>query len=157
MMTLKKLVPRVLTKQNSEIVEVAYNPTKIIESIVKETDLDEKNAMKVTIEVTKILISANIDAVTAPMIRETACTCMLRLGFLKARYQYTRIGMPMFDFKDMLVNYENKLEKEEMSLKDLLLDVFLKIKFEYDEVKKIINKNDIGVELLVSGYTKKVE
>ena len=43
----------------------------------------------------------NLKLITVPLIREVGNVHLLKLGFEKARLQYTRIGMPFYDLKKL--------------------------------------------------------
>ncbi len=58
-------------------------------------------AKKVTEQVTRFLINANLKLITAPLIREVVNVHLLKLGFEKERLQYTRIGLPFHDLQKL--------------------------------------------------------
>lgn len=76
-----------------------YDYQKIVVSLVNETDLNKDNALLIAQYVTRFIMSNNLSIITAPLIREITNVCLLKKGFEKQRLQYTRIGMPYYDFK----------------------------------------------------------
>ena len=70
--------------------------------ILRETELTKGDAKQVTEQVTRFMISASLKLITAPLIREVVNVQLLKLGFEKARLQYTRIGLPFHDLKILL-------------------------------------------------------
>lgn len=101
-----KMVPFVLKKNWKR---EPFNPERIYNSILTETELSEKDARYITHQVTRYLISIGdkIKMVTAPMIREFVCITLLVEGFELARLQYTRIGFPKHDLNELNLRYAN--------------------------------------------------
>ncbi|MHA1931429.1 MAG: hypothetical protein ACW96X_02755 [Promethearchaeota archaeon] len=98
-----KFLPLVYTRKGKSI----FVPGFIYQSLLKETDLPKIDAKKVTEHVTRFLISANLKLITAPLIREVVNVHLLKLGFEKARLQYTRIGIPFYDLQRLFNNKKN--------------------------------------------------
>lgn len=101
-----KFLPLVKTREG----DFLFVPGFIYQSLLKETDLSKIDAKKVTEHVVRFLISANLKLITAPLIREVVNVQLLKLGFEKDRLQYTRIGLPFYDLKELsnTVNDEEK-------------------------------------------------
>lgn len=76
-----------------------FNPSRITQSILRETDISKKDARKVTETVSRILLTSDMRLVTAPFIREQVCGVLYDID-PKLRFQYTRLGMPYNDFKN---------------------------------------------------------
>ena len=93
-----KFLPLVKTRGG----DFLFVPGFIYQSLLKETALSKANAKKVTEQVVRFLISANLKLITAPLIREVTHVQLLKLGFEKERLQYTRIGFPYYDLKLLL-------------------------------------------------------
>jgi len=98
-----RFLPLVSTRKG----EFIFVPGFIYQSLLRETDLKKGDAKKVTEEVIRFLISANLKLITAPLIREVVNVHLLKMGFEKARLQYTRIGLPFHDLLTLL-NTEKK-------------------------------------------------
>lgn len=96
---LKNLLPRVF-KTEGDWVE--FDPKKIEDSIVRETELDRKNANKITEIVVRRIISSGIEFLSGPHIREIVCSVLSEQHFEDARKLYTRIGMPLMDYEAIL-------------------------------------------------------
>ncbi len=90
-----KFLPLVRTRKG----EFTFLPGFIYRSLLKETELTKGDAKKITEQVTRFLINANLKLITAPLIREAVNVHLLKLGFEKARLQYTRIGFPFYDLQ----------------------------------------------------------
>lgn len=122
----EKYLPLVLTRKG----KYRYKPSAIYNSLLKETEISEENALKITEQVTRFLISAKLKLITAPLIREIVNVHLLKMGLEKCRLQYTRIGMPYYDL-------EKLFEKKEDGRK-ILTKILRWVVIEYRAVKKII-------------------
>jgi anaerobic ribonucleoside-triphosphate reductase len=79
-----------------------FNVQKIADSLVRETDLDNVYADLIARDVEKELGKMHLKHVTAPLIREIVNVKLLERGFESARARYTRLGMPVYDVKNLL-------------------------------------------------------
>jgi anaerobic ribonucleoside-triphosphate reductase len=133
-MTNFNLLPKVKTSKNTE---ESFEPDRIIKSLMEETDLTQDQANDVAMELTRRLISYKIKVLTSPEIREMVCSILLEKNYDKARFMYTRLGLPFYDVQKLLSSSKDKAEQKER--------VFNQIKFEYQEIKKILSKfeNDV--------------
>lgn len=75
----------------------AFDTSKIIESIRKETGCSGKQIEEIVAEVYNILKVIKLDIVTGPLIREMINTKFLENGLDDCRRRYTRVGMPVYD------------------------------------------------------------
>jgi anaerobic ribonucleoside-triphosphate reductase len=126
MNSISDLLPKVITSKGN--VEV-FNPDLIVKSIEKETGLKNGNSKEILKEVVRKIIAGNVRILTAPMIRELVCSVLIERGYEKERLYYTRLGIPFYDFKN-LVN-SNILESEKKE------KVYEQIKKEYFDILKI--------------------
>ena len=106
---MKKLTQYVI---NKTLKKNKFNPQLIYKSLLKETSISEEDANKVTETVVRTIIGicSIVKIITAPMIREIACSVLLQFGLEIERLQYTRIGFPFNDIDLLLANkayYEN--------------------------------------------------
>lgn len=79
-----------------------FEADKIADSIVKETGLDKNIAGSLAREVEKELSRLRLNYVTAPLIREIVNVKMLEHGLESARARYTRLGMPVYDVRNLI-------------------------------------------------------
>jgi anaerobic ribonucleoside-triphosphate reductase len=121
-----KFLPKVHTKNGSCI----FHPGFIYQSLLRETGISKINAKKVTEQVLRFLVSANLNLITAPLIREVVNVHLLKNGFEKERLQFTRIGLPVYDL--------NKIFTERTESKQVVSDVMNSVISEYHEVNKLI-------------------
>jgi len=121
------LLPRVKTSKNTEEI---FDPKRIVKSLIKETELTPQQANEIAIELTRRVISYKIEVLTSPEIREIVCSILLEKNYDKARFSYTRLGLPFYDFDELISSTEDEETKKER--------VYNQIKYEYTEIKKIL-------------------
>jgi ribonucleoside-triphosphate reductase len=93
------LLPKVFRTEGDM---VKFDPDKIFKSIIKETDMSEEDAKNVTELVVRRIISSGIKFLSGPHIREIVCSILSENHFEQERKIYTRIGMPVMDYEDIL-------------------------------------------------------
>ncbi len=84
-----------------------WDRRKIIDALLKETELDPETAAEISREVEKVIIDSKITCITAPLIRELVDTKLIERGLEEARKRHTRLGVPMYDV-DQLIMHPNK-------------------------------------------------
>ena len=124
--TYQKYLPLVLTRKG----EYRYKPSAIYNSLLKETEISRQNASKITEQVTRFLITAKLELITAPLIREIVNVHLLKMGLEKCRLQYTRIGMPYYDLE--------KLFEKRGDGRKILTKILRWVIIEFGAVKKLI-------------------
>ncbi|MHA1606520.1 MAG: anaerobic ribonucleoside-triphosphate reductase [Candidatus Freyarchaeota archaeon] len=81
-----------------------FDVRKIIDSLVREAEVSRDVATEVAKNVVKRIISSNIRWLSGPMIREMCCSVLAEMGLVEARKKYTRIGIPIYDLNEMIIN-----------------------------------------------------
>lgn len=99
------LLPKVF-RSEGDVVD--FDASKIFESIMKETGMPEEEAKNVTELVVRRIISSGIKFLSGPHIREIVCSILSENHYEKERKLYTRIGMPLMDYEEIL----EKVEKD---------------------------------------------
>ncbi|MHA1526637.1 MAG: hypothetical protein ACTSQD_06365, partial [Promethearchaeota archaeon] len=94
-----RLLPKV---SRSEGDVVGFDPSKIFDSLRKETEMSEENAQKVTELTVRRIISSGMEFLSGPHIREIVCSVLSEQRFEQERKIYTRIGMPLMDYEEIL-------------------------------------------------------
>ncbi|NVM36369.1 MAG: hypothetical protein HWN81_12295 [Candidatus Lokiarchaeota archaeon] len=103
------LLPKVFRTEGN-IAE--FDPSKIFESILKETGMSETDAKHITELVVRRIISSGIKFLSGPHIREIVCSILSEQHFENERKLYTRIGMPLMDYEEILKRESsNELKK----------------------------------------------
>jgi anaerobic ribonucleoside-triphosphate reductase len=81
-----------------------WDRQKIYDALVKETNIGEDAASIVAKEVEKLILSLDIDYVTAPLIRELTNAKLVEYGLARVRKQHTRLGVPLYDAREIIIN-----------------------------------------------------
>ncbi|MFX0042406.1 MAG: anaerobic ribonucleoside-triphosphate reductase, partial [Candidatus Hodarchaeota archaeon] len=91
---------------------VEFDPTKIFNSIIKETKMSDEDAKHITELVARRIISSGIKFLSGPHIREIVCSMLSENHFEQERKLYTRIGMPLMDYEQILEKGRKPLTEE---------------------------------------------
>jgi ribonucleoside-triphosphate reductase len=81
---------------------VDFDPSKIYDSLIKETLMSEDDAKNITELSVRRIISSGIKFLSGPHIREVVCSILSEQHFENERKLYTRIGMPLMDYEAIL-------------------------------------------------------
>lgn len=129
-------LPEVLYKdKKSGIVQKdKFDPNRIYNTLLKETELSEQDAEKITLDVFRFITSSNLKILTAPLIRELVSYTLSKFGLEIARLKNTRIGFP---YKDLEVKIAESHDMDE--LKEF---IYSGVIYEFNEVKKLIESSN---------------
>jgi anaerobic ribonucleoside-triphosphate reductase len=83
---------------------VGWSREKIVEALIRETELNREIAEEIGIEVENQIRSLKIRNITAPLIRELVDVKLLEYGLEEARRRHTRLGSPLYDVKNIIFN-----------------------------------------------------
>ncbi len=81
-----------------------WDKKRIFDTLVRETDIHDDAAMIIATEVEKLISSLDIENLTAPLIRELTNAKLVEYGLERIRRQHTRLGVPLYDVKNMIFN-----------------------------------------------------
>lgn len=81
-----------------------WDRNRIYEALIRETTISEDAAAIVAREVEKLIASLELDFVTAPLIRELTNAKLVEYGLAKIRRQHTRLGVPLYDARQIIMN-----------------------------------------------------
>jgi len=84
-----------------------WNRQRIVDALLKETDLDRPTAEAISKEVQDLILASKISLITAPLIRELVNAQLIAKGLEKARKMHTRLGVPLYDV-DQFILHPNK-------------------------------------------------
>jgi ribonucleoside-triphosphate reductase (formate) len=84
-----------------------WNRQRIVDALIRETNIDVATAEVISKEVEKQLVSSGINLLTAPLIRELVDAKLIERGLEQARKMHARIGFPLYDV-GRLILLENK-------------------------------------------------
>ncbi|MCM8759038.1 MAG: ATP cone domain-containing protein, partial [Candidatus Omnitrophica bacterium] len=82
---------------------------RIVDSLVRETKIERNIATFIASEVEKEILASKVKNLTAPLIREMVNAKLVEFGMEEARRKYTRLGLPLYDVKNIIFspNKEN--------------------------------------------------
>ncbi|MCX5750525.1 MAG: anaerobic ribonucleoside-triphosphate reductase [Candidatus Saganbacteria bacterium] len=83
---------------------IAWNRQKIVEALIRETGLAREIADQIGCEVEDEMKKMNLRFVTSPLIRELVDVKLLEHGEEEARRKHTRLGTPLYDVQQLIVN-----------------------------------------------------
>ena len=129
-------LPEVLFKDKTSgiVKKDKFDPDRIYVSLLKETNLSEQDAEKITLDVFRFITSSNLKILTAPLIRELVSYTLSKFGFEIARLQNTRIGFPYNDLEAKIADCNDVDELKEF--------IYTGVIDEFNEVKKLIEGSD---------------
>ncbi len=84
-----------------------WNRQRIVDALVRETDIDLDTAKGIAKEVEDLIATSKIRMITAPLIRELVDAKLIERGLEQTRKMHTRLGMPLYDV-DQLILHPNK-------------------------------------------------
>lgn len=70
---------------------------RIVESLIKETNMEEKLAREISDEVEHLLIENKVEHITGPLIRELVNYILTKRKLYDYKRDYSRLGMPVYD------------------------------------------------------------
>ncbi len=94
-----RLLPKVFKTEGDVS---TFDPSKIFDSLLKETEMSEENAQRITELTVRRIISSGMEFLSGPHIREIVCSVLSEQRFEQERKLYTRIGMPLMDYEEIL-------------------------------------------------------
>ena len=86
---------------------VRWNRQRIVDALIRETNIDIATAEAISREVEKQIIASGIGLLTAPLIRELVDGRLIERGLEQARKMHARLGFPLYDVSQLLL-LENK-------------------------------------------------
>ena len=86
-----------------------WNRQKIIDALIRETNVDIDTADAISREVEKQIISSGIGVLTTPLIRELVDAKLIERGLEQARKMHALLGFPLYDVRQLILlqNKEN--------------------------------------------------
>jgi len=88
---------------------VEWDRQEIADSLMREARLPREMAEQISKEVEVFIKEARIeDYLTAPLIREIVNTQLIKHGLVEERKNYTRLGVPIYDVHQMVVQHNKE-------------------------------------------------
>ncbi len=86
---------------------IRWDRKKIVDALLRETDLSPEMAEKVSLEVEQQIKSGKVKVITASLIRELVDAKLIEYGLEEVRQKHARLGVPLYDAEQIIV-YPNK-------------------------------------------------
>jgi anaerobic ribonucleoside-triphosphate reductase len=84
-----------------------WNRQRIVDALLRETDIDVATAGEISREVEKQIVSSGINLLTTPLIRELVDAKLIERGLEQAGKMHARLGFPLYDVSQLIL-LENK-------------------------------------------------
>ncbi len=84
-----------------------WNRQRIVDALIRETNIDLSTAEAISREVEKQIVASGISLLTASLIREIVDAKLIERGMEQARKMHARLGFPLYDVS-RLIFLENK-------------------------------------------------
>lgn len=84
-----------------------WNRQRIVEALIRETDIDVATAESISREVERQIVSSGIGLLTTPLIRELVNARLIERGLEQARRMHAPLGFPLYDIRQLIL-HENK-------------------------------------------------
>ncbi|MCD6542240.1 MAG: anaerobic ribonucleoside-triphosphate reductase [Thermoplasmata archaeon] len=81
-----------------------WDREKIVDALLRETDISEDAARIIAKEVEKLIRNLGLNYVTAPLVRELTNAKLIEYGLEHIRRQHTRLGVPLYDARQIIIN-----------------------------------------------------
>jgi ribonucleoside-triphosphate reductase (formate) len=85
-----------------------WDRQRIVEALLRETLIDRDTAERVSLAIEETIASGKVKTVTGPLIREMVNAKLLELGLEDARRRHTRLGVPLYDVDQLLVQHNKE-------------------------------------------------
>ena len=130
-----------------------FNPSRIFESIVKETRLSEDKAKRITELVVRRIISSGIKFLSGPHIREIVCSILSEQHFEDERKLYTRIGIPLMDYEEILEKGLEEYPKMSINPEKIHNWASNRISEEYTHLRILTNEESMTITPCVNSVS----
>ncbi|MDI6689557.1 MAG: anaerobic ribonucleoside-triphosphate reductase [Actinomycetota bacterium] len=98
----KSSQPIIYVRTSKDEIE-KWDRKKIVEALIRETDIERSLAEKISQEVEEQIISSKLTTVTASLIRELVDTKLVEYGLEEARKKHARLGVPLYDTEQAIL------------------------------------------------------
>ena len=89
-----------------------FDLKKIVEYLIRESEMPEKLARKIANEVKLKLSNSKVNYLTTPLIREYLNGILIEKGFEEYRHKLTRLGLPPFEVESLIRSQQFSDPKE---------------------------------------------
>lgn len=92
---------RLFVRETSQRME-EFDPSKIVQSLVKEANMPLETAQNVATEAESRIYKFQLNYLTSPLIREVVNSILLEQGYEQYWRRLSRLGMPVYDLEVLL-------------------------------------------------------
>jgi len=92
----------------SRLEKLPFKKQTIIDSLIKETALNQEKATNIAEEATIEINKIGINILTSSIIREIVCLVLLKNGMQKEKALYTRVGLPVYDITQLITTRDTE-------------------------------------------------
>ncbi len=85
-----------------------WDRQRIVDALMRETLVDRDTAERISLEIEETVKNGAIKTITGPLIREMVNSKLLELGLEEARRMHTRLGVPLYDVEQLLVQHNKE-------------------------------------------------
>jgi len=85
-----------------------WDRQRIVEALLRETLVDPDTAERISLEIEETVKNGAIRTITGPLIREMVNSKLLELGLEEARRMHTRLGVPLYDVEQLLIQHNKE-------------------------------------------------
>jgi ribonucleoside-triphosphate reductase len=86
---------------------ILWDRQRIVDALIREADIDDPVAEKISKEVEKQIIASGISVLTTALIRELVNVRLIEMGLEKERRLHGRLGFPLYDVRQLIL-HQNK-------------------------------------------------
>lgn len=87
---------------------IGWNRQRIVDALLRETFLDRGTADKISRDIELTIQAGKVKTITGPLIREMVNAKLLEMGLEEARRMHTRLGVPLYDVDQLLVQHNKE-------------------------------------------------
>ena len=87
---------------------LGWNRQRIVDALLRETFVDRDTAEKISRDIEMTIQAGRVKTITGPLIREMVNAKLLEMGLEEARRMHTRLGVPLYDVDQLLVQHNKE-------------------------------------------------
>ncbi|MHB1014433.1 MAG: anaerobic ribonucleoside-triphosphate reductase [Desulfurivibrionaceae bacterium] len=87
---------------------LGWNRQRIVDALLRETFIDRGTAEKISKDIELTIQAGKVKTITGPLIREMVNAKLLEMGLEEARRMHTRLGVPLYDVDQLLVQHNKE-------------------------------------------------
>lgn len=87
---------------------LGWNRQRIVDALLRETFIDRDTAEKISKDIELTIQAGKVKTITGPLIREMVNAKLLEMGLEEARRMHTRLGVPLYDVDQLLVQHNKE-------------------------------------------------